>query len=82
MASLAPTIGDALADLGASALNLLGSWAVISVAAAFVIVRLFRARARANDRLAADGRREDWAQAAGTSGTEGAETPGADRAQP
>lgn len=47
---------------------LLATWAVISVAAAVVVTRLFRARARLNDQLAADGRREDWAATAGTPG--------------
>ena len=45
---------------------LLAAWAVISVAAAVVVTRLFRARARLNDQLAADGRRDDWAAEAGT----------------
>lgn len=55
---------------------LLGAWAVISVAAAVVVTRLFRARARLNDQLAADGRREDWAAEAGTH----VEAPGVERA--
>lgn len=47
---------------------LLAAWAAISVAAAVVVTRLFRARARLNDQLAADGRREDWAAEAGAPG--------------
>ncbi len=41
----------------------LAAWLVVSVIATFVIVRLFRVRARANEQLAADGRRADWEQA-------------------
>ena len=82
MACLAPTLGDALGDLASGAIHLLGSWAVVSVVAAFAITRLFRVRARLNDRLATDGRREDWAAAVGASGTEPTETPGAERAPP
>ncbi len=63
-----------------SALRILGwalaAWAAISVAAAVVIARLFRARARLNDQLAADGRRAEWAEAAAAQG----EAPGAARA--
>ncbi len=55
---------------------LLAAWAVISVTAAVVVTRFFRARARLNDQLAADGRREDWAAAAGAPG----EAPGVERA--
>jgi len=39
------------------------AWFLASVVATAFITRLFRAQARRNDMLAADGRREDWAHA-------------------
>jgi hypothetical protein len=41
----------------------LATWLLVSAVAAVVITRLFRAQARRNDRIAADGRRLDWADA-------------------
>ncbi len=42
---------------------LLAIWLVVSVAATLVVAIWFRARARANQRLSAEVRREDWAAA-------------------
>ncbi len=82
MTCLAATTGDTLIALASSAMQWMGLWAVVSVVAAFAITRLFRARARLNDQLAADGRREDWAKAADASGTELADTTGTEQAPP
>lgn len=42
---------------------LLATWAVVSVAATVVVAIWFRARARANQQLSAEVRREDWVAA-------------------
>jgi hypothetical membrane protein len=42
----------------------LGTWTVVSVATAIVLVPWFRAQARANAALSARGRRDDWAAVA------------------
>jgi hypothetical protein len=45
----------------------LAVWVVVSIAATAVVSVWFRARARANERLSARIRREDWLAAAGAS---------------
>lgn len=53
-----------LAEVLRAAAWVVAAWFAVSVVAAVVITGLFRAQARRNELLTADGRRRDWASAA------------------
>lgn len=74
--------GESAPALAGRTAWLLAAWAVFSLGAAAVVAIWFRARARANERLSAGIRRDDWLAASGADPASGADgAPAPDRAE-